>query len=202
MMHKKIHLQNAVSTLKYNSLAAIGYAYGTEQIKQEILDELKRNVEEYNEIISNIFSDEKIWNTFVMNGYRLDISRIYELPVSIDQIKKIGRKNYEVPYKILDGVIYDSEYVKPYKLVNENGVEILSLNPGTLGGHKKLKIYGRLDCPSALRHIEKGNYIKHRVFFKDEETAIKAGYRPCARCMPKEYKEWKLKIRLKEDSNV
>ncbi|MDP4128201.1 MAG: Ada metal-binding domain-containing protein, partial [Bacillota bacterium] len=32
---------------------------------------------------------------------------------------------------------------------------------------------------------------KHRVFFADEETAIAAGYRPCARCMPKEYAEWK-----------
>jgi methylphosphotriester-DNA--protein-cysteine methyltransferase len=29
------------------------------------------------------------------------------------------------------------------------------------------------------------------VFFKDEKTAIEAGYRPCAICMPDEYKEWK-----------
>ncbi len=63
--------------------------------------------------------------------------------------------------------------------------------PGTLGGHKKLKIYGKLDCSSALRWIKKGQYVKYRVFFKDEDTAIEAGYRPCAICMPDEYKEWK-----------
>lgn len=64
---------------------------------------------------------------------------------------------------------------------------------GTLGGHKGLKIYGRLDCPSALRYIAKGQYVKYRVFFKDEATAIAAGYRPCAVCMKEEYKRWKEK---------
>lgn len=78
-----------------------------------------------------------------------------------------------------------------YKLINEYGNMYESEQPGTLGGHKKLKIYGRLDCPSALRYIAKGQYVKYRVFFKDEDTAIKAGYRPCARCMPEKYKEWK-----------
>ena len=37
-----------------------------------------------------------------------------------------------------------------------DGKEYLSEEKGTLGGHRKLKIYGRLDCPSALRHIDKG----------------------------------------------
>ncbi len=80
---------------------------------------------------------------------------------------------------------------KLYKLINENDEEYLSSIPGTLGGNKRLKIYGRLDCPSANRWIKKGYYIKDRVFFIDEETAIKAGYRPCAVCMKKEYEEWK-----------
>ena len=62
---------------------------------------------------------------------------------------------------------------------------------GTLGGYSKNKIYGRLDCPSALRAIAKGGYVKYRVFFEDEETAIAAGYRPCGICMPKKYKAWK-----------
>ena len=78
-----------------------------------------------------------------------------------------------------------------YKLINENGEEYLSEIPGTLGGNKRLKIYGRLDCPSANRWIEKGYYIQNRVFFLNEEIAIKAGYRPCAVCMRKEYEEWK-----------
>ena len=78
-----------------------------------------------------------------------------------------------------------------YKLIDENGKEYLSDIPGTLGGNKKLKIYGRLDCPSANNWIEKGHYIGNRVFFLNEETAIKAGYRPCVVCMKKEYEEWK-----------
>ena len=78
-----------------------------------------------------------------------------------------------------------------YKLLDEHGTEYLSEQKGTLGGHRKQKIYGRLDCPSALRWLKKGYYAQHRVFFKDEATAIAAGYRPCAVCMPKEYKKWK-----------
>lgn len=80
---------------------------------------------------------------------------------------------------------------KMYHLIGTDGREYESSEPGTLGGHRKLKIYGRLDCPSALQHIAKGQYVKYRVFFKDEATAIAAGYRPCARCMPEKYKEWK-----------
>ena len=78
-----------------------------------------------------------------------------------------------------------------YRLINENGEEYLSEVPGTLGGNKRLKIYGRLDCSSANKWIEKGYYIQNRVFFLNEEIAIKAGYRPCAVCMRKEYEEWK-----------
>ena len=87
---------------------------------------------------------------------------------------------------------------KKFKLIDENGQEYLSDTPGLLGGHKKLKIYGRLDCPSANRWIEKGQYVNYRVFFKDEEAAIKAGYRPCAVCMKEEYKKWK-KLQLKKE---
>ena len=77
--------------------------------------------------------------------------------------------------------------------MDENGNIYGSEQPGTLGGYKKRKIYGRLDCPSALRHIAKGEYVKHRVFFADEATAIKAGYRPCGICMKEAYKVWKAK---------
>ena len=84
-----------------------------------------------------------------------------------------------------------NDSVKTYTLLGVDGKPYQSSTPGLLGGHKKLKIYGRLDCPSALRYIAKGQYVKNRVFFKDEETAIAAGFRPCAKCMPKEYKLWK-----------
>lgn len=84
-----------------------------------------------------------------------------------------------------------NDSVKTYTLLGVDGKCYQSSEPGLLGGHKKLKIYGRLDCPSALRYIAKGQYVKNRVFFKDEETAIAAGFRPCEKCMPKGYKLWK-----------
>ena len=82
---------------------------------------------------------------------------------------------------------------KKFKLTIPDGQEYLSDTPGTLGGNKKLKIYGKLDCPSAKRWIDKGKYISNRVFFENEEVAINSGYRPCAVCMPNEYKKWKSK---------
>src|SRR6185437_6454570 len=63
--------------------------------------------------------------------------------------------------------------------------------PGTFGGHRGNKIYGRLDCPAALRAIARGGYVKNRVFFADEATAGAAGYRPCGVCMPEKYRAWK-----------
>ena len=80
---------------------------------------------------------------------------------------------------------------KVYTLMGADGKLYNSVAPGKLGGHRKLKIYGKLDCPSALRYIAKGQYVEHRVFFADEETAIEAGYRPCGVCMKEAYKQWK-----------
>jgi methylphosphotriester-DNA--protein-cysteine methyltransferase len=81
--------------------------------------------------------------------------------------------------------------VKQYRLTGPDGREYLSATPGTLGGHRRTKGYGRLDCRVALGWIAKGHYVKHRVFFADEATAIAAGYRPCAVCLPEEYRAWK-----------
>ena len=80
--------------------------------------------------------------------------------------------------------------MKNYELIGADSKPYLSTKPGTFGGHRKLKIYGRLDCPSALKHISKGHYIKHRVFFANEADAINAGYRPCGVCMKEAYRKW------------
>lgn len=80
--------------------------------------------------------------------------------------------------------------VRTYTLLSATG-PYPSLVPGTLGGHRRSKLYGRLDCPSALRAIARGGYVAHRVFFADEAAAIGAGYRPCAVCLPEKYREWK-----------
>jgi hypothetical protein len=81
-----------------------------------------------------------------------------------------------------------------WKLVGPDGKPYTSAVPGTLGGHRRNRIYGRLDCPTALRAIERGGYVTHRVFFLTEEHARAAGYRPCAVCLPKAYARWKAQL--------
>ena len=85
-----------------------------------------------------------------------------------------------------------SEEKKLYQLLGADRTEYLSETPGELGGNSKLKIYGRLDCSSALSAIRRfpGSYEKARVFFSDERTALAAGYRPCGRCLKKKYDEY------------
>ena len=77
-----------------------------------------------------------------------------------------------------------------YRLLQPDGTFRESDTPGTLGGNATLKIYGRLDCSRAIASIPLG-YWKHRVFFADEDAAIAAGFRPCARCLPDQYAVWK-----------
>lgn len=78
-----------------------------------------------------------------------------------------------------------------YTLIDRDGRPYRSPTPGTFGGHRRGRLYGLLDCPSALRSIAQGGYVKYRVFFADEATAIAAGYRPCAVCLPEHYRNWK-----------
>ena len=78
-----------------------------------------------------------------------------------------------------------------YVLLGADCRPYLSTMPGQLGGHRRGKLYGRLDCPAALRAIAAGGYVRHRVFFADEATAVTAGYRPCAACLPDAYRKWK-----------
>ncbi|MET0763885.1 MAG: Ada metal-binding domain-containing protein [Blastococcus sp.] len=78
-----------------------------------------------------------------------------------------------------------------FRLIGPDGREHPSDRLGTVGGHRRSRIYGRLDCPSALRALARGGYRAHRVFFADEITAIQAGYRPCGACLPEQYRAWK-----------
>lgn len=81
--------------------------------------------------------------------------------------------------------------MKPWTLLGADGQPFTSDLPGQFGGHRKSRLYGRLDCPAALRAIARGGYVPHRVFFLDETSAIAAGYRPCAVCLPQAYARWK-----------
>jgi len=80
---------------------------------------------------------------------------------------------------------------RTWTLIGRDGRPYRSRTPGTLGGHRRGRIYGRLDCRTALRAVARGDYVKHRVFFADEATALAAGYRPCAVCLPERYAQWK-----------
>ena len=76
--------------------------------------------------------------------------------------------------------------MKQYKLLNGDGKLYLSPFKGLYGGYcrGKQKLYGRLDCRSALYWIAKGHYINYRVFFASKEDAEAAGFRPCKICKP------------------
>ncbi|KTC33064.1 metal-binding protein [Pseudomonas sp. ABAC61] len=80
---------------------------------------------------------------------------------------------------------------RSWTLMGTDGQPFDSDHAGTLGGHRRTKLYGKLDCRAARQAIARGGYVKYRVFFLDEASAILAGYRPCAVCMPVEYEQWK-----------
>ncbi|MFD5473683.1 Ada metal-binding domain-containing protein [Streptomyces sp. NPDC127105] len=84
-----------------------------------------------------------------------------------------------------------SDAMNTYTLLGADGRSYRSPVKGEWGGHRGSKIYGRLDCPAALRAIARGGYVKHRVFFADEATAVAAGFRPCGACCKDRYQWWK-----------
>ena len=84
---------------------------------------------------------------------------------------------------------------KGWTLMGANGLPYDSDTPGTLGGHRRRRVYGLLACRSAAQAIARGGYAKYRVFFCDEATALVAGYRPCAVCLPEKYAAWKVATR-------
>ena len=78
-----------------------------------------------------------------------------------------------------------------WQVVGPDGRPHGNTHPGMLGGNRRGRIYGRLDCRAARRALARGAYRANRVFFLDEATAIAAGYRPCAVCMPRQYRRWR-----------
>jgi hypothetical protein len=83
---------------------------------------------------------------------------------------------------------------RTWTLIGADGRPYESRTPGTLGGHRRSRIYGCLDCPGALRWIARGHYVAHRAFFADEAAARAAGFRPCAVCLPDAYRCWRASV--------
>ena len=80
---------------------------------------------------------------------------------------------------------------RTWTLNGADGKPYVSDTPGTFGGHRRRRLYGLLDCRAAAQAIARGRYTRHRVFFRDEATAVAAGYRPCAVCLPEKYAVWR-----------
>ena len=94
---------------------------------------------------------------------------------------------------------------KPFKLIGPDGEPYDSPTKAPLGGyydhyhgdyynHDNTNKYGRLDCPAALSALKKSDhppYKDHRRFFKSEDDAIAAGFRPCGTCLTKKFNAWK-----------
>jgi len=57
------------------------------------------------------------------------------------------------------------------------------------GGNSQLKIYGSLYCVSGKRMKR-----ENRVFFVTEREAVLRGFRPCGKCMLREYRTWRDEI--------
>jgi methylated-DNA-[protein]-cysteine S-methyltransferase len=86
--------------------------------------------------------------------------------------------------------------MKTFTLIGTDNAPYASSTPGTLGGHRADRIYGTLDCRGAANAIARGGYVANRVFFTDEATAVAAGYRPCAGCLPSAYRAYKERLTM------
>ncbi len=64
--------------------------------------------------------------------------------------------------------------------------KLIRQNKIGLGGNRKLKIYGSLQCSSGKRMLR-----ENRVFFQSETEAIAHGFRPCGHCLKDKYLQWK-----------
>lgn len=105
-----------------------------------------------------------------------------------------------VDFRALSAVVFAAIFALPiyadgagkfYKILGADGRIYLSSQAAKIGGYRARKIVGRLDCQSAAAAIARGGYVKERVFFRSLVVAEKLGYRPCGRCLPRAYAEWK-----------
>jgi len=51
--------------------------------------------------------------------------------------------------KSSDSSFDDKQTFKKYKLMSADNKPIVSDSPGTYGGHRKTKVYGRMNCRAA-----------------------------------------------------
>ena len=79
-----------------------------------------------------------------------------------------------------------SEIMFCHQDIERDLFKLLRLKVISFAGNRTLKIYGRLDCASGKRMK-----TMNRVFFKNEDDALKNGYRPCGNCMPDKFRKYR-----------
>jgi 16S rRNA U516 pseudouridylate synthase RsuA-like enzyme len=74
--------------------------------------------------------------------------------------RRVISQENTVTYPFLAGLSDNMySYEQTWILVDLDGEPYASAQPGTLGGRRRSRIYGRLDCPAALRAIAQGGYV-------------------------------------------
>ena len=75
-----------------------------------------------------------------------------------------------------------------------DGVNVLDL-PNMFCGSNKTKVFGKATCSATNGHSIVNLDYRSGHIFESKDEAIKLGFRPCARCMRKEYAEWQGQLR-------
>lgn len=92
----------------------------------------------------------------------------------------------------------EAELVDFAKLLPD-GIGILDL-PHVFSDNKRTRVFGKATCASANGHMILQKEDQNSILFDDEEKALTMGFRPCGKCMPEAYAEWKEK-RQRDDKN-
>ncbi len=93
-----------------------------------------------------------------------------------------------------DGFHEVEEEIDEFAGLLPEGLSILDL-PKTICGNKRTKIFGKATCSATNGHLVLNSTLSDSMVFESKEEAISLGYRPCARCMPKDYAKWRASSR-------
>lgn len=127
--------------------------------------------------------DHEYWLEIEYNPFRMNWSCEKESGRPVQEAREILFDG--------DGRVYvrgPKYFSKTYRWLNSEGNIYLSPTKADYGGHLRLKIFGRLDCRSALSWIRRGHYVKYRIFSSEIEFQ-KAGFRPCKVCTKKDQRK-------------
>src|SRR5262249_10697640 len=113
------------------------------------------------------------------------------LRLSVGHMAKTRAARARVPRELQPDCASGATGLKrTWRLIGPDGKPYERDVPGALGGHSGGRIYGRVNCPAALRALARGGYVSRRGFFFDEGQAPGPRYPPCGACMPGRDVHW------------